>query len=117
MKAIVQTGYGSPDHFELVEKDKPVIKNNEILVKVRAAALHGGDLFFMRGIPYMVRFMAGLPRPKNYIPGYDVAGIVEEVGKSVKEFKAGDEVFGAGQRTCAEFTAVKEKTVCSNQPT
>lgn len=115
MKAIVQTAYGSPDYFELVEMEKPALKDHEVLLRVRAAAIHGGDIFFMKGIPYMVRFMAGFPKPKNYIPGYDVAGIVEAVGKSVTEFKAGDEVFGPGQRTCAEFTAVKEKN-CLHKP-
>ncbi len=83
MKAIFQTGYGSPDFFELKEVDKPVIKDYEVLVNVHAAALHAGDLFFMRGVPNMVRLAAGLPRPKNYIPGYDVAGQVEDVGKKV----------------------------------
>jgi NADPH:quinone reductase-like Zn-dependent oxidoreductase len=109
MKAIVQTGYGSPDFFELREVDKPVIKDDDVLVRVHAAALHAGDIFFMRGIPYMVRFSAGLSKPKNYIPGYDLAGQVEAVGRNVGTFKPGDEVFGAGSRTCAEYACVKEK--------
>ena len=111
MKAIVQTGYGSPDFFELREIDKPAIKDNEVLVRVHAAALHAGDVFFMRGVPYMVRLSAGLPRPKNYIPGYDVAGQVEAVGKKVTQFQPGDEVFGAGKSTCAEYVCVKEKNL------
>jgi len=109
MKAIVQTGYGSPDNFELRETAKPVIKDTEVLVKVHAAALHAGDVFFMRGVPKMVRLVAGIPRPKNYIPGYDVAGTVEAVGNKVTQFQAGDEVFGSEQKTCAEYTCVKEK--------
>lgn len=113
MKAIFQTGYGSPDLFELKEVDKPVIKDYEVLVKVRATALHAGDLFFMRGVPYMVRIAAGFPRPKNYIPGYDVAGQVEDVGKKVTQFKPGDVVFGSGQSTCAELVCVKEKNIIS----
>ena len=113
MKAIFQTGYGSPDNFELRELDKPAIKDYEVLVKVHAAALHAGDLFFMRGVPYMVRLAAGVPSPKNYIPGYDVAGQVEEVGKKVTQFQTGDEVFGSGQSTCAEQVCVKEKNILS----
>ncbi len=113
MKAIFQTGYGSPDLFELKEVDKPAIKDYEVLVKVHAAALHAGDLFFMRGVPNMVRIAAGLPRPKNYIPGYDVAGQVEDVGKKVTQFKPGDVVFGSGQSTCAELVCVKEKNIIS----
>jgi len=109
MKAIIQTGYGSPDYFELIETNKPKIKDHEVLVKVHAAALHAGDVYFMRGVPRMVRFVAGIPRPKKYIPGFDVAGTVEEVGKKVTEFQPGDEVFGSGQNTCAEYTCVKEK--------
>ena len=113
MKAIFQTGYGSPDNFELREIDKPAIKDYEVLVKVYAAALHAGDLFFMRGVPNMVRLAAGVPSPKNYIPGYDVAGQVEEVGKKVTQFQTGDEVFGSGQSTCAEQVCVKEKNILS----
>ena len=113
MKAIFQTGYGSPDFFELKEVDKPAIKDYEVLIKVHAAALHAGDLFFMRGVPKMVRLAAGLSRPKNYIPGYDVAGQVEDVGKKVTQFQLGDEVFGSGQSTCAELVCVKEKNIIS----
>ena len=103
MKAIVQNGYGSPDFFELKEIDKPLVRDNEVLVQVHAAALHAGDVFFMRGVPYMVRLSAGFPKPRNYIPGYDVAGYVETVGKNVKQLKPGDEVIGASKNTCAEY--------------
>lgn len=109
MKAIFQTGYGSPDFFELRETEKPKIGDNEVLVKVHTAALHGGDVYFMRGEPRMVRLMAGIPGPKKYIPGYDLAGKVEAVGNKVTAFKADDEVFGTGQKTCAEYARVKEK--------
>jgi NADPH:quinone reductase-like Zn-dependent oxidoreductase len=108
MKAIVQTGYGSPDFFEFKEIDKPVVRENEVLVRVQAAALHAGDVFFMRGVPYMVRLSAGFPKPKNYIPGFDVAGHVEAVGKYVTQFKPGDEVFGAHKNTCAEYVCARE---------
>jgi NADPH:quinone reductase-like Zn-dependent oxidoreductase len=103
MKAILQTGYGSPDFFELKELGKPVVRDNDVLVRVHAASLHAGDVFLMRGVPYMVRLSTGLPKPKNYIPGYDVAGHVEAVGKNVTQLKPGDEVIGGCKRTCAEF--------------
>jgi NADPH:quinone reductase-like Zn-dependent oxidoreductase len=108
MKAIFQTGYGSPDFFEIKEIDKPVVKDNDVLVRVYAATLHAGDVFFMRGVPYMVRLSAGLPKPKNYIPGFDVAGYVEEVGNSVAQFQPGNEIFGAHKNTCAEYVCAPE---------
>lgn len=111
MKAILQTGYGSPDFFELREVDKPLIKDNEVLLKVHAASLAAGDIYVMRGVPRMVRLMAGMPKPKNYIPGMDMAGRVEAVGKKVTEFQKGDEVFGSGKGACAEYACIKEKNL------
>ena len=109
MKAIVQNDYGSPDVFELKEIDRPVVKDGDVLVRVRAAALHAGDCFIMRGVPYLVRFAAGWPKPKNRVPGYDVAGHVEEVGRKVTRFRPGDEVFGECNSTCAEYVCAAEK--------
>ncbi len=84
MKAIVQTGYGSSDVFELKEIEKPVIKkDDDVLVRVHAAALNAGDGFIMRGSPWAARLAVGFPRPRNYIPGWDMAGTVEAVGKNV----------------------------------
>ena len=111
MKAIVQNDYGSPDELELIDIGTPAIKDNEILIKVKAAALNAGDYFALAGNPYMVRFTAGWPKPKGYIPGYDVAGIVKEVGSKITRFREGDEVFGASSRTCAEFTRGSEKNI------
>jgi NADPH:quinone reductase-like Zn-dependent oxidoreductase len=108
VKAIVQNEYGSPDVLELKEIDKPVVKDDEVLVRVHAAALHAGDYFAMRGVPVGVRMTVGWPKPKNYVPGFDVAGHVEAVGKNVKQFQPGDEVFGACNRTCAEYVCAGE---------
>jgi len=109
MKAIVQNDYGSPDVFELKEIDKPVVKKeDDVLVRVHAAALHAGDYFIMRGVPYLVRLVAGWPKPKNHVPGYDVAGHVEEIGKNVTRFQPGDEVFGECNGTCAEYVCAAE---------
>jgi len=108
MKAIVQNNYGSPDVFELKEIDKPVGKDNEALVRVHAAALHAGDVFMMRGVPYFTRLVVGFPKPRGYIPGYDAAGHVEAVGKNVKRFQPGDEVYGSFAHTCAEYVCASE---------
>jgi NADPH:quinone reductase-like Zn-dependent oxidoreductase len=96
MKAIVQEKYGSPlDVLNLKDIDKPVLKDDEVLVRVHAASVHPDVWHVVRGLPYVLRIMgAGLPRPKNSVPGTDVAGHVESVGKNVSQFQRGDEVFG-----------------------
>jgi NADPH:quinone reductase-like Zn-dependent oxidoreductase len=96
MKAIVQDDYGSPDDvLELRQIDKPVVGDDEVLVRVHAASVHPDVWHVVRGLPYVLRLMgAGLLKPKNSIPGTDVAGHVESVGKNVAHFKPGDEVFG-----------------------
>jgi len=109
VKGIVQTGYGSPDGFELKEMAKPHLKkDDDVVVRVHAAALHAGDVFMMRGVPYFTRFVVGFPKPRGYVPGYDAAGVVEAVGKGVTRFKVGDEVYGSISRTCAEFARAPE---------
>ena len=96
MKAIVQDKYGSPDDvLELQDIDKPVVKDNEVLVRVHAASVHPDVWHVVRGQPYALRLMgAGLLKPKNSVPGTDAAGRVESVGKNVTQFQQGDEVFG-----------------------
>ena len=109
MKAIVQTGYGSPEVLELKEIDKPVVNDDDVLVRVHAVGLNAGDVFTMRGVPSAVRLVVGLLKPKkNHVPGWDVAGHVEEVGKNVTRFHPGDEVFGACSGTCAEYVRAAE---------
>ena len=109
MKAVFQTGYGSADGFELRDVETPKIeKDNQVLIRVDAAALHAGDVFMMRGVPYFTRMVVGFPKPRNYIPGYDVAGRVEAVDKGVTRFKVGSEVYGSIGRTCAEFARAPE---------
>jgi NADPH:quinone reductase-like Zn-dependent oxidoreductase len=118
MKAIVQTGYGSPDVLEFRDIEKPVAKDDEVLIRVRAAALHAGDYFIMRGVPYVARLVVGLLKPRaNYVVGLDVAGCVEAVGKNVARFRPGDEVFAAcsprseGSGACAEYACSGEGNV------
>jgi NADPH:quinone reductase-like Zn-dependent oxidoreductase len=94
MKAIVQYGYGSADALELRNIDKPMIADNEVLVRVRAAGVNLADWAIVGGLPYIARPIYGLGKPKNPVRGTDVAGEVEAVGASVTRFRAGDKVFG-----------------------
>lgn len=99
MKAIVHTKYGSPDVLELKEVEKPAFKDDEVLIKVHAASVHPDVWHVVNGRPYALRLMgAGLFKPKNRIPGTDVAGRVESVGKNVTRFQPGDAVFGESAR-------------------
>jgi NADPH:quinone reductase-like Zn-dependent oxidoreductase len=107
MKAIIQDRYGSPDTLEFREIATPAIGDDEVLIRTRAAGLHIGDAFAVRGSPFPVRLMTGLRRPKYGVPGFDVAGTVEAVGKAVTHLNAGDEVFGIGIGTCAELVRAK----------
>jgi NADPH:quinone reductase-like Zn-dependent oxidoreductase len=100
MKAVFQTKYGAPDDLELREVVKPVVGDDEVLVRVRAASLHPDVWHVVSGRPYVLRLMgSGFFKPKNPIPGTDMAGIVESVGKSVTKFRPGDAVFGETIRT------------------
>src|SRR5436305_15157336 len=99
MKAIVQRRYGSPDVLQLRDVDEPVVGDDQVLVRVHAAAVSIGDWHLLRGVPYVIRLVAGLRRPRREIPGLDVAGQVEAVGRNVRQFRPGDEGFGWG--TCA----------------
>jgi NADPH:quinone reductase-like Zn-dependent oxidoreductase len=108
MKAIVQGEYGSPDVLELKDIEKPVVKDGEVLVRVHAASIHIGDWYVMRGVPYVMRPVFGLRRPKVRVPGTDIAGKVEAVGKDVTRFHAGDEVFGWCKGGFAEYTSAEE---------
>jgi NADPH:quinone reductase-like Zn-dependent oxidoreductase len=109
MKAVVYHEYGSPDVLELEEIDMPVVKDDEVLVRVRASSANPADWHYMRGLPYVMRPQAGLRKPKNSLLGRDIAGQVEAVGKDVTRFRPGDEVFtevGAGG--FAEYASVSE---------
>ena len=103
MKAIIQTRYGSPDVLQFTDVDKPVAKDDEVLVHVHAAAINIGDWHLLRGMPYVVRLVTGLRRPRREVPGLDIAGQVEAVGADVREFGPGDEVFGWCKGAFAEY--------------
>ncbi len=105
MKAIVYRRYGSPDVLRLEEVDRPIVKEGDVLVRVHAASVNPLDWHLLRGQPYIVRPTSGWRRPKRNIPGVDVAGVVEAVGRNVTELRPGDEVFGEKTRACAEYVS------------
>jgi len=113
MKAIVYHKYGSPDVLELEEIQKPTPRDDEVLIKVHAASANAADWHILRGKPFLVRLMGiGLLKPKNKILGADIAGRIEAVGRNVKQFQPGDEVFGdisdCGWGGFAEYVCVSE---------
>ena len=109
MRAIVYHEYGSADVLGLHEIDRPVVEDDEVLVRVRAASANPADWHFMRGLPFIMRPQAGLGKPKNSVLGRDVAGQVEAVGKDVTRFRPGDEVFANVEMGgFAEYTCVSE---------
>jgi NADPH:quinone reductase-like Zn-dependent oxidoreductase len=104
MRAIVQDTYGSADVLELRDIDKPTIGDDEVLVRVHAAGVDRGVWHVMTGRPYPIRLAGyGLRAPKTPVPGMDVAGVVEALGSAVTRFRAGDEVFGIGKGTFAQY--------------
>ncbi|HUF14402.1 MAG TPA: NAD(P)-dependent alcohol dehydrogenase [Acidimicrobiia bacterium] len=110
MKAITRSEYGSPlNVLELKDVDMPVVKHDEVLVRVHAAGVNAGDAAQVRGTPYIIRPVYGMRRPKRPFIGQDVAGTVERVGARVARFSPGDEVFGGGFGTFAEYAAAPEK--------
>ncbi len=111
MKGIVQDTYCSPDILEFREIDKPAIKDDEVLLRVRAASVNPPDWAGVTGVPYVARVATGLRKPRNRVRGSDVAGIVEAVGKNVTRLHVGDEVFGAGDGTFAEYAVAPEKNL------
>jgi NADPH:quinone reductase-like Zn-dependent oxidoreductase len=117
MKAIICSKYGSPDVLQLREVVKPIPQEDEVLIQIHAASLNSRDLRMLRANPFFMRLMpGGLFRPKNKILGADLAGRVEAVGRNVRQFKPGDEVFGylpsaTGRGTFAEYVCAKENPI------
>jgi NADPH:quinone reductase-like Zn-dependent oxidoreductase len=109
MRAVVRDRYGSADVLELRDIDKPEIGDDEVLVRVHAAGVDRGVWHVMTGLPYPIRLAGyGLRAPRNPVLGADVAGVVEAVGTDVTRFAPGDEVFGIGHGTYAEYARAPE---------
>src|SRR3954471_13271755 len=111
MKAIVYTKYGSPDVLQLKQVEKPMPKDNQVLIKVHAAATNPLDWHKMRGAPFLVRLGDGLLKPKDARLGADIAGRIEAVGPNVTAFQPGDEVFGVCAGSFAEYVCAGETKV------
>jgi NADPH:quinone reductase-like Zn-dependent oxidoreductase len=115
MKAIIYEEYGSPDVLRLAEIEKPVPREDEVLVKVHAASVNWADWHNLRADPFLVRLAAGFVRPKNKVLGFDVAGRVEAVGADVQQFQLGNDVFGdiypCGGGAFAEYVSVPENAL------
>ena len=108
MKAIVHDDYGSADVLRLEETAVPAIGDDEVLLRVHAAGVDVGVWHLMTGLPYVLRLMGfGLLRPKHRIPGMEVAGRIEEVGKNVTDLANGDEVYGICDGSFAEYARAK----------
>ena len=108
MRAIVQDAYGSPDVFRLARISTPDVADNQVLVRVHAAGLDRGTWHLMVGRPYLLRLAFGFRRPKNPVPGLDLAGTVVAVGSAVTRFSPGEEVFGTGEGSFAEYAVAPE---------
>jgi D-arabinose 1-dehydrogenase-like Zn-dependent alcohol dehydrogenase len=108
MKAIVQDRYGGPEALELAEIDRPPLGDHDALVRVHAASIHFGDQMIMRGKPKLFRPIYGFGKPRNRVPGLDIAGTVEAVGTGVARFGPGEEVFGTCTGALAEYVSTPE---------
>jgi NADPH:quinone reductase-like Zn-dependent oxidoreductase len=105
MNAIIQEQYGSPDMLRLADIDMPVVADDQVLVRVRAASLNSGDWRRVRGAPFLVRTDSGLLKPQAQGVATDAAGEVESVGKDVTDMKPGDRVYGVRLGACGEYVA------------
>jgi NADPH:quinone reductase-like Zn-dependent oxidoreductase len=112
MKAIVYTKYGSPDVLQLKDVEKPMPKDDEVLIKIHAASVNAYDWHFLTADIFLIRIMGGgLLRPRNTRLGADIAGRVEAVGRNVKQFKPGDEIFGMVRGGFAEYACAPENAL------
>jgi NADPH:quinone reductase-like Zn-dependent oxidoreductase len=112
MRAVVQDAYGGPEVLRLDRISVPAIAADEVLIRVRAAGVDRGTWHMMTGRPYLMRVIGfGFRRPKNRVPGLDVAGTVAAVGSDVTRFSVGDDVFGISRGSFAEYAAAREDKI------
>ena len=117
MEAVVYRCYGSADVLRIEAIEKPAPGDDELLVRVRAAAVNPLDWHFMRGSPYIMRLGSGVGRPTDTSLGVDFAGTVEAVGKDVERFEPGDEVFGGAAGAFGEYVTIQETGAVAHKPT
>lgn len=116
MKAVVYRCYGGPEVLQLEEVAKPAVGIDQVLVKVRAAGVNPLDWHYLRGLPYIMRMSAGIGAPADIHLGSDFAGTVEAVGKSVTQYKPGDDVFGGRNGAFGEYVVVRESRAIARKP-
>src|SRR5687767_9109596 len=118
MRAVVQDRYGPPEVLRVAEVERPVAKEDEVLVRVHATTVTRGDAMGVRSAEYrFTRLFTGIGRPRRTVGGTEFAGRVEEAGAAVTEFRVGDEVFGAEAGANAEYVTVRESGVIARKPT
>ena len=120
MKAVVCSKYGPPDVLQLKELDKPGPKDNEVLIKIFATVVEPSDCGYRSGKPFFGRLFSGLLKPKNPVLGFELAGEIEAIGKSVRRFKVGDDVYGATGIDCgayAEYKCLAQNGTLAIKPT
>jgi NADPH:quinone reductase-like Zn-dependent oxidoreductase len=113
MKTAIHTEYGPPDVVEIADVEKPVPKDDEVLIEVRAASINPYDWHFLRGVPQLMRLVAGLRKPKDTRLGADVAGLVDSVGRSATRFRPGDAVFGVCRGALAEYVCASQSALAT----
>jgi len=119
MKAIIYEKYGSPEVLQLKEVTMPVVKNNEVLIRIHATSVNSGDVRLRKADPFAVRLLMGLFRPRKKILGVVFAGVVESAGNEVTRFKEGDKVYGStgmNLGTYAEYICVAETALLHLKP-
>jgi len=116
MRAVVYEKYGPPDVLRLAEVERPVPKDDEVLVKIHATTVNRSDCGWRGAEPFFTRFFTGLRRPKRNILGSELAGEVEAVGAAVTEFAVGDEVFGLRSGAHAEYVCIRERGALAHKP-
>ena len=119
MKTVIYEKYGPPSVLKVKETEKPIPKDNEVLIKVYATTVNRTDCAMLRGKPVIMRFFTGIPKPKNQILGTDFAGVIEAVGEDVKSYKIGDMVFGfndVGLGSHAQYMIIPEDKALTTIP-
>jgi NADPH:quinone reductase-like Zn-dependent oxidoreductase len=118
MRAVVHDRYGPPEVLRVAEVERPVPKEDEVLVRVHASTVTRGDTIRLRSVEYpFTRLFTGIRRPRRTILGWEFAGRVEDVGAAVTEFRVGDEVFGIEGGANAEYVTARESGVIAQKPT
>ena len=119
MKALFYDRYGSPDNIRIIDIDRPVPADKEVLVKIHAATVNRTDCAYLRAHPFFMRLLTGFLKPKKNIPGTDFSGTVEDTGKDAAFFKKGDRVFGfsdTGLSSHAEYIVISDNTAAGIIP-